>query len=558
MSKKLLNLDTLGLVSFVCILTLLSPIECALPHKDYVTEHELELALLHSVNNESIPNLYVLANTFFPPQQRVEPVCVPVQYSIHCENSPLCTSTVCINCTNGTGFVSDYLWTVYDVKSPIGNVLLSYALDGIDLVGFSSWEESCSLSDPIILYLNLNLTDSSQDVVLSSLAKISSQLKKYAATQGTLKIGDTANNGFAIQWNSEDREKVFDAPNTILTVEFVFLNIFVCLLSVSMTTYTYDNLFRNVKHKKNPGYPIFWGVVVFTLCWNVGPSWLVLLRNSSRVTYSLMALIPIQFFVALFLKKKSNFPIPGMSPNGCLIHRSGYHFIWERSVITCCRCLVTHLVQVLAIWSILVTLTLIVYYLTAITVTFYLYPAATLVKVVFAKGIAVCTILIFSLVFSLSKFKWKCTSDAVKHNCTTVLSLITVISFLPILIYIAFVIGGIIFAETSDNNTVKSILTLLPSVFLLFVAWASRGHLFPEGIHTTDAADELISDLEKGATQNHHKKKQAKDKASVCMEVPTTPSAETYNHCDTLETNDNGQGELKQHVNNGSEYTPLL
>lgn len=394
------------------------------------------------------------------------------------------------------------------------------------------------------------------------------QLKKYAASQGSLKIGDTSNNGFAIKWNSEDQSNVFNTPNVILTVEFVFLNIFVCLLSVSMTTYTYDNLFRNVKHKKNPGYPLFWGLVVFTVCWNVGPSWLVLVRNSTRVTYSLIGMIPLQFFVALFLRKKSNFPIPGMRPTGCVIHRSGYHFFWERNVITCCRCLVTHLVQVFAIWNILVTFTFVVYYLTAVVVTFYLYPAATLVKAVFAKGIAVCTILVFSLVFSLSKFKFKCTYDAVKHNCVTIFSLVTVISFLPILAYIAFVIGGIIFAETSDNNTVKSVLTLLPSVFLIFVAWASRGHLFPEGLHTTDATEEIISDLEKGATHgdNHHKKQQASDNKSH-VQVPLTPTPSSprsiHNQGEELETTSNSQGRrsTKQETSSSHatrEYTPLL
>lgn len=386
------------------------------------------------------------------------------------------------------------------------------------------------------------------------------QLKKYAASQGILKVGDTSNNGFAVQWNAEDKVKAFDTPNLILTVEFIFVNIFVFFLSISMTTYTYDNLFRNVKHKKNPGYPIFWGLVVFTLCWNVGPSWLVLERYSDRVTYSLVVMIPLQFFVALFLKKKSNFPIPGMSVNGCLVHRSGYHFFWDRIVLTCCRCFITHIVQVIAIWSILVTFTFLVYYLTAITVTFYLYPAATLVKAVFAKGIAVCTILIFSLVFSLSKFKFKCTFDTVKHNCVVIFSLLTVITFIPILVYIAFVIGGIIFAENSDNNTLRSILTLLPSVFLLFVAWASRGHLFPKGLHTTDAAEEIVSDLEKGATHDHKNKHKEETVKAGLVQVPLEPNPSNYGSTQGEELQTTSNGRLENQVMNSTsgEYKPLL
>lgn len=167
------------LLKFVALLLLvLSPMKCAFQSKEYITEKELESSLLHSSNNVSIPNLYVLANTFFP-LQRVEPVCVPVQYSIQCENNPVCTSSPCINCTDAE-YTANYLWTGYNVNSPIGTVLLSYALDGIDLVGFSSWEESCSISDPVHLYLNVNLTDSSQDTVLSSLQKISSQVSQNA------------------------------------------------------------------------------------------------------------------------------------------------------------------------------------------------------------------------------------------------------------------------------------------------------------------------------------------------------------------------------------------
>ena len=352
------------------------------------------------------------------------------------------------------------------------------------------------------------------------------QLKQYAANQGKPNVGDTSNHGYAIQWSMDDQVKIFDTPNVILTVVFIFVNIFICLLSISMTTYSYDILFKNVKHKKNPGYPIFWGLVVFTVCWNSGPSWLVLLRYSDRVKFSLAVMIPLLFLVALCVKKKSNFPVPGMSPNGCMVHRSGYHFLWEFIVLTCCRCLIVHIVQTLALWSILVVLTFLIYYLSAIIVTFYLYPTVTLIKVVFLKGVAVCIILLFSLVFSLSKFEFKCTLKAAKNNFAAILSLLTVITFMPVLAYLALVVGGIIFAESNDGNTLGSILTLLPSLFLLFIAWVSRGRLFPEGITDVDPVKEIASDLEKGAT---HKNKHSKEKEEDGhVQVPLTQPSSTY------------------------------
>ena len=159
-----------------CIFTLLSPIGSTLLSEDYVTEQELQCALLHSSNNVSVPNLYILANAFFP-LQGTEPICVPVEYHIHCETNPICTSSECINCTDSE-YVTNYLWTGYDVNSGIGIVLLSYALDGIELLGFTSWEKLCSFKSPASLYLNLSLTYSTQDVVLSSLIKLTSQVSQ--------------------------------------------------------------------------------------------------------------------------------------------------------------------------------------------------------------------------------------------------------------------------------------------------------------------------------------------------------------------------------------------
>ena len=388
------------------------------------------------------------------------------------------------------------------------------------------------------------------------------QLKNYAANDGKPKVGESSNNGYAVQWNEEDITSFFQDPDTLLTVEFAFLNIFIFFLSIAMTTYSYDILYKNVKRKKNPGYPIFWGLVVFSLCFNVGTPWVILLRPSIRVGYSLAVMIPLELLVAFLVKKKSNFPIPGMGPHGCTHHGSRDHFTWELLVLTCCRCLVNHVVQVLAIWSILISITLLVYYLSSIVIAFYLYPTLTLIRIVFVKGIAVCTILIFALVFSQSKFKFDCTCEAFKNNVVAVLSLLTVVSFLPILAYITFVVGGILFTQTTPNNSLQSILTLLPSAFLLFVAWFSRGHLFPKGLHSTDPAEEIASDLEEGATNEEHKDDKGDEGSDVQVPMTPTPGAarngelSSYNSLDqrkplSLQASLHGSMD-------GGEHQPLL
>lgn len=330
-------------------------------------------------------------------------------------------------------------------------------------------------------------------------------MKAYAKAQGVPTVGDD-NDGYAIQWNDEDiNEKVFVNSRILLTVEVVILNIFIYFLSIAMTTYSYDTLYQNVKWKKNPGYPLFWGVVVFTVCWNVAPSWLVLARYGFQTHYSLAIMIPLQFLVALFVKKKSHFPVPLMSPRGCVKHKN-YRFIWDRAVLRCVHCLISHSVQVLAIWSILVFLTFLIYYLSAMIIAFYLFPTQTLIKAIFLKGILVCAILNFALIFSVSQFKFKLTVDACKKNLASSISLIAVIMFLPILAFLAFVIGGILFSPQNQPTALQSIITLIPTGFLLIVAWTSKGRLFPEGLHDADPAKEIASDLEKGALSHKDNK----------------------------------------------------
>ena len=324
-------------------------------------------------------------------------------------------------------------------------------------------------------------------------------MKAYAHAQDVPKVGDD-NNGFAIKWNDEDiSEKVFRNSRIILTIEVAILNLFIYFLSIGMTNYSYDTLYENVKGKKNPGYPLFWGLVAFTVCWNVAPSWLVLSRYTFQTRYSLAFMVPLQFLVAFFVKKKSHFPVPLMSPRRCALHNS-YRFSFDRVVLCCPRSLISHTMQIVAIWSILVFFTFLIYYLSAIIIAFYLSPSVTLIKAIFLKGILVCAVLNFALMFSVSQFQFKLTPDACKKNLASAVSLLAVIMFLPILAFLAFVIGGILFSPENQPTGVQSIITLIPTGFLLVVAWISKGRLFPEGLHDpTDPAKEIASDLEKGA-----------------------------------------------------------
>ena len=348
-------------------------------------------------------------------------------------------------------------------------------------------------------------------------------MKAYAQAQGAPKVGDS-NNGYAIQWNDKDiNEKVFQNSRIILTIEVVILNIFIYFLSIAMTTYSYDILFENIKGKKNPGYPLFWGVVTFTLCWNVAPSWLVLSRFTFQTRYSLVFMIPLQFLVALLVKKKSHFPVPLMSTRSCARHKY-YRFSFEREVLRCPKCLISHIMQVVAIWSILVFLTFLIYYLTAIIIAFYLSPALTLLKAIFLKGILVCAVLNFALMFSVSQFRFKFTADACKKNLSSAVSLIAVIMFLPILSFLAFVIGGILFSPENQPTALQSIITLVPTAFLLIVAWISKGTLFPEGLaDPADPAKEIASDLEKGALD--HKKGDKPPSASASAQPGAPPNS---------------------------------
>ena len=330
------------------------------------------------------------------------------------------------------------------------------------------------------------------------------QLKSYAKFQHRpVFVGSSDTKGYAIRWNERDREdRVFHDGDTILTAMTVVLNVFIYFLAIGMTRYSYDILYKNIKHKKNPGYPLFWSIVVLTFCWNIGPSWLVLADYGSQIKYSIYIMIPLELLVALFVKKKADFPVPCLR----LLNRKHKEedFVYERNIgRRYFHSLFSHFVQVVAIWSILVTLTFLVYYLTAVIIAFYIYPTQTLTKVVFIKAIVVCSILNVALVFSVSRFRFAITWSAFKHNVIAAVTLITVLLFLPIIGFLAFVIGGILFSPLNELTGLQGIIAIIPSAFLVIAAWFTHGKLFPKGIDDPDAAGEILSELEKGALEKH-------------------------------------------------------
>ena len=555
-------------VSLSLLLSLLH-VNCAsVPtHEEYIVYSELENQLFSA--EDSPFNVYLLAEVFYP-KVGPAPICVPIKYTLICPNATAidnCTSDP-IQCTElpSTSFNASFLWSEYDLGTPIGPILLSYAWSGIALRGFD-WEDSCSFQKGIDFVVDIgNISCHSGEVikdalkaltavvgnaifththahtaqfstpennfpraflnleihiiiharphdlqmkmvyaVLTECTLLSVQVKSYAKNQGKEgSLGSSDTKGYALKWNEEDRKaKVFHASHSVLVSMLVVLNVFVFLIVTAMVTFTYSAVYESILLKRNPNYPLFWSFVILSFVWNVGPSWLVLSKQSTQVYYSLAVMVPLECLVAVLVKKRSDFPVPLLSPRGCQKH-DGYYFSFERSIVFGCPyCLVSHAVQTLAMWTVLVFLTFLAYYLASIIVAFYLYPTQVLVKVLFLKAVAVCAVLNVALLFSNSKFECGCSWNSFKRDLVYVVRVIAIAMFLPILAFLAFVIGGIIFTDTGAVSWLQSVLTLLPSVVLVFAAWFTKGTLFPAGSTEADIGSNIINDLESGGAGSH-------------------------------------------------------
>ena len=332
------------------------------------------------------------------------------------------------------------------------------------------------------------------------------QLKGYASklTRQRELIDSSDVQGYAVRWNDEDLERrVFKYSTIILTSMVTILDVFIFLLAIGMTTYSYDRVYQSVKGKQNPGYPLFWSTAVLCWCWDVAPSWLVLAYYNNQVKVSLIVLPLLLFGIAVLFKKKSDFPVPWFQP--CKNHDEEYYYSFNLKVLKCCRCLASHLGQVVAIWGILVFFAFLIYYVPAVVIAFYLFPTTTLIKLVFLKAVVICAVLTVALIFSLGRFKFPLSYRHLKHNAKTTIAVLTVLFFLPILAYLAFVVSGILFVQQTVTG-LQGIITLIPSLFLALVAWLSRHKLFPKGLHDpNDPGEEIVSDLEDGdkRAQNH-------------------------------------------------------
>ena len=282
----------------------------------------------------------------------------------------------------------------------------------------------------------------------------------------------------------------------MFTVHIIFLNLFIFFFSLASSNLLYNGLYKNVEGRSNPGYSLFWGIVLLSVIWNVAPSWLVLHANSNKVYYSLAVMIPLQFLVAMTVKKKTRFPIPGMKITGCLKHCADTH-TFSKLVCSGTRICANHIIQVIALWSLLITFTFFMHYSLPVILSFYIDPLNSLVKLIFVKTVVISLIINLALIFTIDHFILKCTYNAFKSNVVTLVSVLTVLSFMPILVFLIFMIGGIVFTDSPNSSTWKSLFTLAPPALLLFGSWFSRGLLFPQGIKDpADPAEEIVHDLE--------------------------------------------------------------
>lgn len=321
------------------------------------------------------------------------------------------------------------------------------------------------------------------------------QLKAYADADSIPKASSSYK-GYALNWSSS--EKQLNKYEIVFIVYITFLNIFIFCSSLASSNALYQKLYKNIKGKNNPGYSFFWALVILSVAWNVAPSWLVLSKYDNKVYASLAIVIPLQFVVAVLVRKRSDFPIPGLwyitkHAKQCTDDVHSIH----RVVFRCTGCVLSHIVQVLSIWSLLVTFTFFMHYLTSVVVSLYLDPLNSLVKILFVKVVAVSFTISIALLFAMDVYTFKCSRSAMRNNVLSFLSIVTVLSLLPILSFFMFMIGGIIFNEDPQSGTWKSIFTLLPSALLLYGSWFSHGLLFPKGVtEKGNPVKEIEHDLE--------------------------------------------------------------
>ena len=128
----------------------------------YNSYTELSKGLLES-NTSLVPNLYIILDAFFP-KQSVEPVCLPIQFTLDIEGTAEQRN-------------ESFLWTDDYIPSFIASILFSYSQSGITLRGFV-WDSSCNFVSDVELILNLNSTfNYTDDVVRSALGDLTAEVR---------------------------------------------------------------------------------------------------------------------------------------------------------------------------------------------------------------------------------------------------------------------------------------------------------------------------------------------------------------------------------------------
>ncbi len=207
-------------------------------------------------------------------------------------------------------------------------------------------------------------------------------------------------------------------------------------------------------------------------------------------------MIPLQLLVAIVVKKKSTFPIPFFTITASIKDKTNTH-CFNKDIFSSFRYFMNHLVQVICIWSLLITFTFIMHYFTSVTMSFYLDPISSLVKIVFIKTVIVSFIINVALLLTIDKVDLRCSGrKAIQTNLRTVLSILTILSITPLLVLLTFMLGGVIFSGSHSSNW-NTLLTLIPSAVLLYSSWYTQGVLFPTGLKDKgNPAEEIIDDLE--------------------------------------------------------------
>lgn len=139
----------------------------------YNAYDQLEQALIKG-NTSSIPNLHILADTFFP-KRSLEPICVPVKYTLIYLYDNDTSHDACSSASNGTETEYSFLWTDRYLPYTTGALLLSYSQSGVTLRGFE-WERSCLFASETEIVLELQSFNYSCDFLVSTLGDLSSQV----------------------------------------------------------------------------------------------------------------------------------------------------------------------------------------------------------------------------------------------------------------------------------------------------------------------------------------------------------------------------------------------